>query len=64
MKGHEFASLHECVDSWRNTMEAQEQAVRQQILEVLDGRGTRKIPVAVFEQRFPDIVLPQAEPPK
>jgi hypothetical protein len=44
-----------------NTVEAQEQAVRQQILEVLDGRGTRKIPVAVFERRFPDIVLPQAE---
>jgi hypothetical protein len=47
-----------------NTIENEQQAVRQQILEVLDGRGTRKIPVAVFEQTFPDIVLPKAEPPK
>ena len=47
-----------------NTIEAQQTAVRQQILEVLDGRGTRKIPVAVFEQKFPDIVPPKAEPQK
>ena len=47
-----------------NTIEAQQTAIRQQILEVLDGRGTRKIPVAVFEQKFPDIVRPKAEPQK
>jgi hypothetical protein len=47
-----------------NTIEMESQAVRKQILEVLDGRGTRKIPVAVFEQKFPDIVPPKAEPQK
>jgi len=33
-------------------------AVRKGILSVLDGSGRVKIPVAVFEQRFPDIELP------
>jgi uncharacterized protein DUF6680 len=47
-----------------NTIEMESQAVRKQILEVLDGRGTRKIPVAVFEQKFPDVVLPKTEPQK
>jgi hypothetical protein len=47
-----------------NTIDTQQQAIRQQILEVLDGKGTRKIPVAVFEQKFPDIVLPKADPEK
>ncbi|MGC1105125.1 MAG: DUF6680 family protein [Candidatus Acidiferrales bacterium] len=47
-----------------NTIEAQQTAIRQQILEVLDGRDTRKIPVAVFEQKFPDIVPPKVEPQK
>ncbi|HVB88465.1 MAG TPA: DUF6680 family protein [Candidatus Dormibacteraeota bacterium] len=47
-----------------NTIEAEQTALRQRLLEVLDGKGTRKIPVAVFEQGFPDIVLPKPEPPK
>jgi hypothetical protein len=47
-----------------NTIDTQQQALRQQLLEVLDGKGTRKIPVAVFEQKFPDIVPPKAEPQK
>jgi hypothetical protein len=41
-----------------NTIEMEQQALRRQILEILGGKGTRKIPVAVFEQRFPDIKLP------
>jgi hypothetical protein len=28
--------------------------LRKQLLEVLDGRGTRKIPVALFETKFPE----------
>lgn len=47
-----------------NTIDTQQQALRQQLLEVLDGKGTRKIPIAVFEQKFPDIVPPKAGPQK
>jgi septum formation topological specificity factor MinE len=28
--------------------------VRKRLLEVLDGKGTRKIPVAIFETKFPE----------
>ncbi len=28
--------------------------LRKRLLEVLDGRGTRKIPVAIFETKFPE----------
>jgi hypothetical protein len=36
-------------------VEQEQHALRKQVLELLDGTGTRKLPVAVFEQRFPDI---------
>jgi hypothetical protein len=28
--------------------------IRKQLLQVLDGKGTRKIPVAIFETKFPE----------
>jgi hypothetical protein len=36
-------------------IEAQQHALRQQLLELTDGTGRRKLPVATFEQRFPDV---------
>jgi len=36
-------------------VEMEQHTLRKQFLELLDGRGTRKLPVAIFEQRFPDI---------
>jgi hypothetical protein len=42
-----------------NSIEMEQTAIRQQLLEVLDGKGTRKIPIAVFETKFPDIVVPR-----
>jgi hypothetical protein len=36
-------------------VEQEQHSLRKQVLELLDGTGTRKLPVAVFEQRFPDI---------
>lgn len=44
-----------------NTIENEQTILRQQVLELLDGRGTRKLPVAVFEQQFPDVVVPNIE---
>ncbi|HLJ41627.1 MAG TPA: DUF6680 family protein [Candidatus Acidoferrales bacterium] len=41
-----------------NVVENEQAALRQHFLELLDGKGTRKLPVAVFEQKFPDINLP------
>ncbi len=38
-----------------NIIETEQTALRKELLEVLNGTGSRKIPVAVFEQRFPDI---------
>lgn len=39
-----------------NTIETEQTALRQRLLEVLDGSGLRKIPVAVFETQFPDLI--------
>lgn len=39
-----------------NTIEAEQTTLRKQLLEVLNGTGTRKIPIAVFETRFPDLI--------
>jgi hypothetical protein len=36
-------------------VEQEQHSLRKQVLELLDGTGTRKLPVAVFEQKFPDI---------
>jgi hypothetical protein len=39
-------------------IEAQQHALRRQLLELTDGSGRRKLPVAVFEQGFPDLAQP------
>jgi hypothetical protein len=36
-------------------VEMEQHALRKRVLELLDGTGTRKLPVALFEQKFPDI---------
>jgi hypothetical protein len=38
-----------------NDLEVQQNNLRMQLLELLDGKGTRKLPVAVFEKKFPDL---------
>jgi hypothetical protein len=37
-------------------VEEEQHTLRKQVLELLDGKGTRKLPVAIFEQRFPDLI--------
>jgi len=37
-------------------MELEQHSLRKQLLELLDGTGKRKIPVAVFEQKFAEII--------
>lgn len=39
-------------------IERDQHALRKGILELLDGTGRRKLPIAVFEQSFPDVKLP------
>jgi hypothetical protein len=39
-------------------VEMEQHSLRRQLLEILDGTGRRKVPISVFEQRFPDIKLP------
>lgn len=41
-----------------NVVETEQATLRQRLLELLDGKGTRKLPVSMFEQGFPDIDLP------
>lgn len=36
-------------------VEKEQHALRRQLLELLDGTGRRKLPIAAFEQRFPDV---------
>jgi Family of unknown function (DUF6680) len=45
-------------------VEEEQHALRKQVLELLDGTGTRKLPVAVFEQRFPDLTEPAPQEPE
>lgn len=44
-----------------NLIENEQAALRQRFLELLDGKGTRKLPVAVFREDFPDISVPDAD---
>lgn len=44
-------------------IEAQQHALRKQLLELTDGTGRRKLAVAVFEQKFPDLALTPDRPP-
>jgi hypothetical protein len=46
-----------------NTLEVEQTALRQRLLELTDGKGTRKLPVAIFETRFPDLV-DESKPPE
>ena|ERR1700676_889006 len=37
-------------------VETEQHTLRKQFLELLDGTGTRKLPIAVFEKKFPDLI--------
>jgi hypothetical protein len=39
-----------------SNIESEQHALRHHLLELLDGTGRRKLPIATFEQRFPDLV--------
>jgi hypothetical protein len=38
--------------------EIEQHTLRKQVLELLDGTGKRKLPVATFESKFPDLKPP------
>lgn len=41
---------------WFEKVEVEQHSLRRQLLELFDGTGRRKIPIAMFEQRFPDLI--------
>lgn len=51
-KGAYYPELHVDIEKDQHTL-------RKNLIELLDGTGSRKLPVAFFEQRFPDIKLPR-----
>jgi hypothetical protein len=42
-------------------LEQEQSTLRKQLLELTDGTGRRKLPVATFGQDFPDVKLPGAK---
>jgi hypothetical protein len=42
-------------------LDAEQTALRRQLLELTDGTGRRKLPIAAFEQQFPDVKLPDGK---
>lgn len=40
-------------------VEVEQHSLRKQVLELLDGTGKRKLPIAMFEQKFPDVKPPE-----
>jgi hypothetical protein len=42
-------------------VEVEQHSLRRQLLELLDGTGKRKLPIATFEQKFPDVKPPAPE---
>jgi len=44
-----------------NTLEQEQNTLRQRLLELMDGTGRRKLPIATFEQGFPDVKLPDGK---
>jgi hypothetical protein len=40
-------------------VEVEQHTLRRQLLELLDGTGRRKLPIAAFEQKFTDIKSPE-----
>jgi uncharacterized protein DUF6680 len=40
-------------------LETEQTAIRKQVLELTDGTGRRKLPIAVFEEKFPDLKPPE-----
>jgi hypothetical protein len=43
-------------------VETEQHNLRKQLLELLDGTGTRKIPIALFEKKFPDLINRPQQP--
>jgi hypothetical protein len=40
-------------------VEVEQHSLRRQLLELIDGTGKRKLPIAMFEQKFPDVKPPE-----
>ena len=58
--GYDFDKVHlkkgAYYPEFLGNVEVEQHTLRKKVLELLDGKGTRKLPVAVFEQRFPDLI--------
>jgi len=44
-----------------NTIEQEQTDLRKRLLDLTDGTGKRKLPIAIFEQGFPDVKLPDGK---
>jgi len=57
--GYDFDKVHlkkgAYYPEFSQNIESEQHALRKRVLELLDGSGTRKLPIAMFEQRFPDL---------
>jgi hypothetical protein len=56
-KGVYYPEMHGDIEKDNHTL-------RKNLLELLDGTGRRKLPVAFFETGFPDVKLPEGKKPK
>lgn len=58
--GYDFDKVHlkkgAYYPEFLGNVEIEQHTLRKHVLELLDGKGTRKLPVAMFEQKFPDLV--------
>jgi hypothetical protein len=57
--GYDFGKVYLRKDAYypefAQNVEQEQHALRKRVLELLDGSGTRKLPIAMFEQKFPDL---------
>jgi hypothetical protein len=57
--GYDFGKVYLKKDAYypefAQNIELEQHVLRKRVLELLDGSGTRKLPIAMFEQKFPDL---------
>ncbi len=58
--GYDFNKVHlkkgAYYPEFFGNIELEQHSLRKRVLELLDGSGTRKLPIAMFEQKFPDLI--------
>jgi Family of unknown function (DUF6680) len=65
--GYDFDTVHlkkgAYYPEYLGNVELEQHSLRRMVLELLDGGGKRKLPIAMFEQKFPDLIdQPQEKP--